>query len=272
MMDAAFKFNFKFKLHKTSISIGLGDEDYERLSVAYGVTLADVMAEVTSAKASNMREAGLLLKKYPDASEMLRGKRIAFLGDSITSDWQSYMNVMRAAFEKDKDIEILDAAVSGFKTIDLMTNFVPLVTDFKPDIVHIMIGTNDMKRTTDAAAAILIPPEEYRRELCYLVDRLKNDGARIVLSTLPPFDPDKIYASFNAVNVQYVEADRTAYNGVVREVAAEYDCILNEMEDVYKKHESAQITEADGLHLNLDGQRMLACGVLESLMDAAGSI
>jgi len=180
--------------------------------------------------------------------------------------------VQSVAFEKDKDIEILDAAVSGFKTIDLMTNFVPLVTDFKPDIVHIMIGTNDMKRTTDAAAAILIPPEEYRRELCYLVDRLKNDGARIVLSTLPPFDPDKIYASFNAVNVQYVEADRTAYNGVVREVAAEYDCILNEMEDVYKKHESAQITEADGLHLNLDGQRMLACGVLESLMDAAGSI
>lgn len=269
MADAAFKFNFKFKLHKTSISIGLGDEDYERLSIAYGVSLEDVMAEVNAAKASNAREAGLLMEKYPDAAAALAGKRIAFLGDSITSDWQSYMNVLRAAFAGDASIEILDAAVSGFKAIDLMTNFVPLVTDFKPDIVHIMIGSNDMKRTTDAAAAILIPVEEYRRELAYLINRLKNDGARIVLSTLPPFDAKKIYAKFNDVNVQYTREDREAYNAAVRETAAEFGCLLNEMEDVYACHDADAITEEDGLHLNLQGQRLLACGVLEKLVAAA---
>lgn len=269
MADATFKFNFKFKLHKTSIPIGLGDEDYERLSVAYGVSLEDVMAEVNEARASNAQEAKLLLEKYPQAAEALRGKKIAFLGDSITSDWKSYMNVMRAAFADASSIQILDAAVSGFKTIDLMTNFIPQVTDFKPDIVHIMIGTNDMKRTTDEAAEILIPPEEYRRELAYLTKRLQKDGARIVVSTLPIFDSPKIYASFNAVNVQYTQRDREEYNAVIRELAAANGYILNEMDPAYGQYSTDEITEADGLHLNVAGQRLLACGVLNALLEAA---
>jgi len=268
MADANFKFNFKFKLHKTSIPFGLEDDDYVRLSVAYGVSLDEVMAEVNAAQASNESEAKLLKEKYPDAASRLQGKKIAFMGDSITSDWQSYMNIMRTAFAGDS-VQILDAAVSAFKTIDLVTNFVPQVTDFKPDIVHIMIGTNDMKRTTDEAAVILIPPEEFRRELNYLVGRLQAEGAKIVLSTLPPFDPPKIFASFNAVNVQYTREDRDAYNAVIRETAAEKGCLLNEMEPVYQKYATDAITEADGLHLNLEGQRILGFGVMESLMKAA---
>ena len=191
------------------------------------------------------------------------------MGDSITSDWKSYMNVMRAAFAPDESIQILDAAISGFKTIDLMTNFVPQIPDFKPDIIHIMIGTNDMKRTTDTQGAILIPPEEYRRELKYLLARLKADGVRIVISTLPPFDAPKIFARFNEVNVRYEQADRDAYNAVIREEAGAFGCVLNDMEAAYARFTTDEITEDDGLHLNLPGQRILAQGVLKCLLEAA---
>ena len=53
MSNPEFQFNFKFKLHKSNISIGLSDDDYARLSVAYGVPLAEMMAEVDADAASN---------------------------------------------------------------------------------------------------------------------------------------------------------------------------------------------------------------------------
>ena len=272
MSNPEFQFNFKFKLHKTSIPIGIDDEDYPRLSVIYGVPLDELMEEVRDVRASNSREAANLMEEYSAAISRLKGKRIAFLGDSITSDQKSYMNVIRAALSEEPDIQILDASVSGFKTIDLITNLVPLVTDFRPDIVHIMIGSNDMKRTVDSANMILIPPEEYRRELHYLIQRLMRNGAKIVLSTLPPFDAKRIYASFNDVNVQYTAADRNAYNEVVRSEAMQSGCILNEMEPLYGKHSTEKLTENDGLHLNLLGQKLLARHVFEKLIEAARQV
>lgn len=265
MTDAQFQFNFKFNLHKSCIPIGLKDDDYQSLSTAYGVSLEDMMAEVEANQAFLRAEADLLLQKYPDFPQKMAGKKIAFLGDSITSDRRSYFNIIRTAL-KGSDVQLLDDAISGYKVVDIITNFVPGVTDFAPDIVHIMIGSNDLKRTSDARRLPVFSVDEYAKDLDYLVDSMLNRGAKLILTTIPPFDDAKTHAKFFEVNACFMEEDRMAFNAVVREQAKKVGCLLNDMDPLYEKHSIADLTLEDGLHLNGIGQRMLTCGVVEKLL------
>lgn len=265
MNNPEFQFNFKFKLHKSCIPIGLPDEDYARLSVAYGVELAEMMQEVAADDQFLNAEAAKLMQNYPEAARHLAGKRIAFLGDSITSDRASYFNIIRRALEAE-GICFHDGSISGYKLLDVITNYVPALTDFHADAAHIMLGSNDMKRTTDGANFQLVEPEEFRRELRYLLNALKAQGMKRILSTLPPFDAKKVHAKFWAVNVGYSEEDRRAFNAVIREEAAENGCMLNDMEETYARYSTDELTRDDGLHLNELGQRLMANAVMDFLM------
>ena len=52
----------------------------------------------------------MLLEGHPQAASVLRGKRIAFMGDSITSDRRSYYNVIYTAL-KDAGVSFYDDSV-----------------------------------------------------------------------------------------------------------------------------------------------------------------
>lgn len=264
MVSEEFRFNFKFKLHKSNIRIGLGDEDYERLSVAYGVPMEDVMSEVERCEASNRSEAQILLDTHPDAPQWLDGKRITFMGDSITSDRFSYFNVIREAMEGRSTVQLQDHSISAYKLVDIITNYCPVVTDFKPDIVHVLIGVNDLRRSLSPHGGILISVEEYTRQLRFLISEMQLIGAKLIFSTLSPIDYERA-TTFSSVNSVFLEKDRIAYNDAIRQTAKEMGCIVNDMEDTYRQYSASEITEPDGLHLNVIGQRLLAEKVLGAL-------
>lgn len=268
MANLEFQFNFKFNLHKSCIPVGIDDHDYPRLSVVYGVPEEELMEEVRQTEAGNRAEAELLIAGKKDALAKLSGKRIAFLGDSITSDRASYFNILRTALEG-YDVQLLDDSISGYKLVDIITSLVPNVTGFNADIVHIMIGSNDMKRTTDGADMILFSPEEYERDLNYLLQVLTKCGAKVIISTIPPFDLPKIKVKFWDANVQYFEEDRARFNAIVRGKAAQWGCMLNEMDPTYSGYTTDELTRDDGLHLNALGQRLMVNAVLDKLAEAA---
>ena len=269
MANPEFQFNFKFNLHKSVIPIGLRDDDYESLAVAYGVPLEEMMAEADADRLSNQNEAKLLSDAFQSAKSVLKGKRIAFLGDSISSDRRSFVNIIRTAVGEE-DTRFLDDSVSAYKLIDIITNYYPRVTDFQPDIVHLMIGTNDLKRTTDPMALQLVKPEEYRRELEYLLKVFNMRGIKVIASTLPPVDDEKVRAAYWDCNACYLQEDRDAYIRVLREEVAKAKCILNDMEAIYARYSTDELTIYDGLHLNALGQRLMAHAVISKLIEALG--
>ncbi len=269
MSNPEFQFNFKFNLHKSVIPIGIQDDDFERLSVVYGVSLNELMTEVRQDNNFNENEASILRAQFPDMATHLSGKRIAFLGDSVTSDRTSFCNIIRTALSDAHDITILDGSISAYKVVDIITNLIPSVTDFHADIMHIMIGSNDMKRTSDEARIPYFSVGEYEKDLYYLIDLLTTMGTKLIISTIPPFDNKKIVQSFASVNISYDEMDRTAFNTVIRHAAQHPGCILNEMDPVYTMYSPSEITAADGLHLNGFGHRLLAQQVIEKMLFAA---
>lgn len=269
MPNPEFQFNFEYNLHKSNIPIGIADDDYNRLSVVYGVDIEELLAEVNSNEESNAREAALILKEHPTAPYELSGKRICFLGDSISSDRRGFCEILRTAFKDHRDIHIVNYSISAYKVIDIITNFVPSVTDFAPDIAHLLIGSNDMKRTSDEFGMQLFSPNEFQKDLRYLISTLTGRGTTLIVSTIPPFDAEKVRRQYWDVNTRYVESDREAFNAIVREEAARPGCMLNEMDAVYAQYGTDEITNEDGLHLNLLGQRLMAINVLDKLIKAA---
>lgn len=265
MTSEAFRFNFKFKLHKSNIGIGLGDAEYDRLAVAYGVSLEDVMREVKISEDSNGREAQLLLEAFPNAADCLDGRRITFMGDSITSDRCSYFNIIRRALMDCPGIQLQDCSISAYKLVDVITNYSPAVTDFRPDIVHVLIGVNDIRRSRSPHGGILISAGEFERQLHYLIYEMREIGAKMILSTLSPIDYQKA-ETFASVNSVFLEEDRLVCNDIIRNTARKMDCIVNDMEEAYRKYAPCDITADDGLHLNLIGQRLLAHRVLDALI------
>jgi lysophospholipase L1-like esterase len=258
MLD--FAFAFQFNIHKSHIPLGIEDHDYRRLQDVYGVGRRTILEEAAKIGAANARHAKELLKDA-DVPEDIRSAgetRISFLGDSITSDRQSYMNIIQCALSEYGGISVADYAVSGFKSGDLLTMLFPDVIAVRADIVSIMIGTNDMRRTDDAHRALHTGIEEYEKNVRYVVEKLTGSGSRVILTTIPPFCMDKINASLDGYNILYTEDDRSAFNSVIRRIARDCGACLNDMDETYSKHPTADLTLDDGLHLNELGQRLLA--------------
>jgi lysophospholipase L1-like esterase len=192
--------------------------------------------------------------------------RVCFLGDSITSDRTSYFNILKAKFAHLPTLKFSDLSISGAKSSDLVTSFIPAFCKDSPQIVVLMIGTNDMRRTDDGENLLHTSLQEYRRNLSYLLKKFKDRGAEIIISTLPPFCQKRIQQNYPLWGILYRQEDRIAYNKTIREVAKEYNAILNEMSGTYNAYSAEDLLLIDGLHLNEVGQCLLAKNVFEILL------
>jgi len=100
--------------------------------------------------------------------------KIAFAGDSITAsgNWAAAIDFA----------EVSNFAVSGDST-DALLEMIPKIAEFKPDIVSVLIGTNDFGNTllnregTDVGARVLAIVNEFKKQL---------PQAKILLHTILP--------------------------------------------------------------------------------------
>jgi len=100
--------------------------------------------------------------------------KIAFAGDSITAsgNWAEVINFA----------EVENFAVSGDST-DALLAMIPKIAEFKPDIVSVLIGTNDFGNTllnregADVGARVLVIIKEFKKQL---------PKAKILLHTILP--------------------------------------------------------------------------------------
>ena len=113
-VNGNIRFNLKFEYPKEEVKANFAT--YERIHTERILALPDTM---------NLKE--------------LYGKRVVFVGDSITSDNIGYrLTVTRAA-----RLRATDTSLSGGKTNNIKEDAKQAILTEKPDIVSIMIGAND---------------------------------------------------------------------------------------------------------------------------------
>lgn len=140
------------------------------------------------------QEYGSIINKrnifFPKLADLIRDKKKPvkwlFTGDSITQGakhtlgFRAYPEIFseRIRFEMNRSRDIvINTAVSGNTTADILNDFDWRVKQSCPDVISLMIGTND------AAVVRNISVDMFKENLETLIDKFKKLGAVIILQT-----------------------------------------------------------------------------------------
>jgi lysophospholipase L1-like esterase len=123
------------------------------------------------------------LCRYRAANEALRASgeqpRVVFIGDSITENW---MLADPKFFERG----VVNRGIGGQTTPQMLVRFRADVVALKPQVVHIMAGTNDVAGNTGPTTA-----QDVKNNIVSMVELARANGIRVILGSIPPA------ASFN---------------------------------------------------------------------------
>jgi lysophospholipase L1-like esterase len=123
------------------------------------------------------------LKRYEGENKALKpaapgGKRVVFMGNSITEGWIRADSAFFAAKG------YIDRGISGQTTPQMLVRFRPDVIDLKPSVVVILAGINDIAQNTGPMTL-----EQTFGNLVSMAELAKANGIKVVLcSVLPAFD------------------------------------------------------------------------------------
>ena len=197
-----------------------------------------------------------------------KGCRLLFQGDSITDmKWgrnqkdrnhylgHSYVYLIAARLGVDMpqtQLDIYNRGVSGNTVADLRKRWRKDAIDMKPDLLSILIGTNDVGREVQVDAF----ESDYR----YILDASRNTNPELRLVLLAPF----VLRSGKLKNEQAWTSRRTATDKlgiVVAQLAKDYDAVhikTQEVFDVAAKAVSPEQWIWDGVHPLPQGHELIA--------------
>jgi lysophospholipase L1-like esterase len=183
----------------------------------------------------------------------LHRKKAVFIGDSITSDNLGYREtVCRAA-----DLIGVDASISGGTSATAVQLVYTTLAQARPDIVSIMLGSNDSV-SIGYENFEQVSLSEYERNLRAILSWATESGASILLLSILPIQQERFDRCFTPQSKFQSNSNIARYNTILQSLADEFDIPLLRHE--YTEHEETFNTfmEHDGIHLNANGQEALA--------------
>ena len=192
---------------------------------------------------------------------MKDGEKIAFLGDSITQAGARPNGYVRLAIRGLESAGVkasaIPAGISGHKSNQMLARLERDVLSKKPNWMTLSCGVNDVwhgKRGVNLA--------DYKTNITKIVDRCQEAGVKVVLLTSTMIGEDKNNANNKKLST---------YNDFLQELAKEKKCLLADLNagmqsiiEASSDKKNGKLLTSDGVHMNPDGNKMMATGVLEA--------
>ncbi len=190
------------------------------------------------------------------------GEKIAFLGDSITQAGarpNGYVRLtIRGLESAGVKASAIPAGISGHKSNQMLARLERDVLSKSPNWMTLSCGVNDVwhgKRGVNLA--------DYKVNITKIVDRCQDAGIKVVLLTSTMIGEDKDNANNKKLST---------YNDFLKELATEKKCLLADLNagmqsiiEASNDKKNGKLLTSDGVHMNADGNKMMATGVLEAL-------
>ncbi len=213
--------------------------------------------------------------------------KVAFLGDSITAQgWggaAGYVKLVVAGFEANGiKITPIPAGISGHKSNDMLARLEKDVLSKKPQWMTLSCGVNDVWHGTrgvplnDAQAAAQeyvkrspIEPDKgtYEKNISKIVEEAQHAGVQVLILTATVIREDL----GNEENKKLAP-----YNDFLRKFAKEKHLPLADLNVLFQdrineaKQPGKNVFTVDGVHMNTEGNKIMARGVLQAFgLDAA---
>ena len=232
-----------------------------------------------------MKKINLLLIFFL-VSACTNSTKVVFLGDSITAaaiydkevaePWgDTFVYPKATGFitllkeNVGDNMELIGKGISGDKVSDLLTRYKEDVIELNPELVFIYIGINDVWHKYDFGTGSDI--DLYERGLKKIIADIKNQGAKIVLCT--PTVIGESSGEFVLGNqfkdfetMEKMNADLNDFSDVVRKLSSEFNTGLLDLREIFMNYisdnnpnnEAAGILTYDGVHLNDQGNKVIA--------------
>jgi len=199
--------------------------------------------------------------------------RVITLGDSITKgerpgvlSKETFSARLQADLRQNAiRVEVVNVGIGGERTDQAVKRLARDVLDKSPHVVTVMYGTNDSYVDLGSSTS-RISPEEYRRHLRTIVERLQEAGVRVVVMTEPAWGEE---SRLNGLG-ENPNGRLAVYMEVCREVARATDALLVD----HFAHWSAQSQRGtkiqdwttDGCHPNPRGHEELARRIFHTIL------
>ena len=181
----------------------------------------------------------------------LTGKRVAFLGDSITDGHTLPILFAQSLTAAGITPPICtNVAVAGNRASDMLARLERDVLPFHADYVTISAGVNDANNK--------VPPEKYAAEMTAIVDRLTAAGSQVILVAPTPI---------TSAHAAEVKPRWTAYTVFLRELAQQRHLRLAEFDRRMEEAIAAgqTVMGGDGIHIDFPGYRVMTRSLLDTM-------
>lgn len=193
----------------------------------------------------------------------LGGKKVLYIGDSLTADRLGYRGITTVA----AGLDARSMAVSGATSVDMLRSVYGEVLKLKPEIISVLIGANDAFFVGGKDKVNLVGKEEYRRNLREILKVCKESGAIVLVLTIPDVSEKNLSQSNDSRIKTNDNENVSEYCNIVRDEAQRAGVVLVDLNRALKAYNIEEMIEPDGVHLNKKGQLMLADLWLETLIE-----
>ncbi|MBN1639981.1 MAG: SGNH/GDSL hydrolase family protein [Anaerolineae bacterium] len=247
---------------------GLSDE---HIAALYGLD-GEAYRAVRDRPAARARQAAEELVADPtiaacvDRLPFLAGETVVGLGDSITDDDQSWLEILRHMLHlrraQDR-IRVVNAGVSGDTTAHMITRFLDVVVE-RPDWILCLPGTNDARLHGRAPSKVLVSAEETARNLAML----RHYGASQTEARWVWITPAWVIEAqierhwfLSGFEMRWRNRDLSAIAACVRQ---QPDPVID-LQAVFGLPPDPELLLDDGLHPSLAGQKAIVSTLVETM-------
>ena len=173
-------------------------------------------------------------------------ERFLALGDSFTigtgtTPDRSFPGLLAQAWrENSAHVELLNPAVNGYTTHDLIVDELPALASFRPTLITLLIGANDIVQGRDERG--------YRAQLARIYERIRTDApaARTFALPQPGWSAAPAAAGFGdpAAIARIIER----FNAVAEEEAVRFGAHWIDLFPLMRRQGAQAMFAPDGLH------------------------
>jgi lysophospholipase L1-like esterase len=173
-------------------------------------------------------------------------ERFLALGDSFTigtgtTPGRSFPAVLaRIWIDDGRDVVLANPAVNGYTTDELIDDELPFVASFRPTLVTLLVGANDIVRGSTA--------DRYRAQLGRIHQRIQTDGpdARVVALPQPDWSLSPAASGFG--DPAGIARTIERFNTIAREEAESANASWMELFPLMREQGRMGMFSPDGLH------------------------
>lgn len=154
-------------------------------------------------------------------------------------------------------VELSNPAVNGFTTDDLVTDELPLIASFRPTLVTLLIGANDIVQGSRE--------DRYRAQLARIHNRIRADAPEARMIALPQPDWSLAPAAAGFGDTAVIARTIEHFNDIAREEAERASASWIDLFPLMREQGRKGMFAADGLHPSAEAYARWATALAERI-------